>query len=96
MFLCFGAVVLECQLELGPDGGYLGLLLLVQSYTLLICSTRSLANGTAVGLMGWVWGVALAVVIWPHSVAAVGLLIPYLLWSPVGTLVTWQMQRINR
>lgn len=39
---------------------------------------------------------ALAVVIWPHSVAAVGLLIPYLLWSPVGTLVTWQMQRINR
>jgi translocator protein len=80
----------------GLMGGYLGLLLLVQSYTLLICSTRSLANGTAVGLMGWVWGVALAVVIWPHSVAAVGLLLPYLLWSPVGTLVTWQMQRINR
>ena len=24
------------------------------------------------------------------------LLLPYLLWSPVGTLVTWQMQRLNR
>jgi tryptophan-rich sensory protein len=24
------------------------------------------------------------------------LLIPFLLWSPVGTLVTWQMQRLNR
>jgi tryptophan-rich sensory protein len=24
------------------------------------------------------------------------LLVPYLLWSPVGTLVTWQMQRLNR
>jgi len=24
------------------------------------------------------------------------LLIPYLLWSPIGTLVTWQMQRLNR
>ncbi|MEB3262394.1 MAG: sensory protein, partial [Cyanobacteriota bacterium] len=24
------------------------------------------------------------------------LLLPYLLWSPIGTLVTWQMQRLNR
>jgi tryptophan-rich sensory protein len=24
------------------------------------------------------------------------LLLPYLLWSPVGTVVTWQMQRLNR
>jgi benzodiazapine receptor len=24
------------------------------------------------------------------------LLVPYLLWSPIGTLVTWQMQRLNR
>ena len=99
IYACFFASALLCwnaSWSWGLMGGYLGLLLLVQSYTWLICSTRSLANGTAVGLMGWVWGVALAVVIWPHSVAAVGLLIPYLLWSPVGTLVTWQMQRINR
>ena len=99
IYACFFASALLCwnaSWSWGQMGGYLGLLLLVQSYTWLICSTRSLANGTAVGLMGWVWGVALAVVIWPHSVAAVGLLIPYLLWSPVGTLVTWQMQRINR
>jgi tryptophan-rich sensory protein len=27
---------------------------------------------------------------------AAWLLVPYLLWSPVGTLVTWQMQRLNR
>jgi tryptophan-rich sensory protein len=32
----------------------------------------------------------------PHSQPALLLLIPYLLWSPVGTLVTWQMQRLNR
>jgi tryptophan-rich sensory protein len=24
------------------------------------------------------------------------LLLPFLLWSPLGTLVTWQMQRLNR
>lgn len=76
--------------------GYLGLLALVQSYTWLICRTRRLANGTAVGLAGWVWGVALAVVVLPQARPAVLLLIPYLLWSPIGTLVTWQMQRLNR
>jgi tryptophan-rich sensory protein len=75
---------------------YLALLLLVQSYTWLICRSRRLANGTAIGLVGWLWGMALAVMLQPHSIAAAGLLIPYLLWSPVGTLVTWQMQRLNR
>ena len=75
---------------------YLVLLVLVQSYTWLICTTRRLANGTGVGFAGWVWGVALAVVVARSSMAAVLLLIPYLLWSPVGTWVTWQMQRLNR
>ena len=76
--------------------GYLLLLLLVQSYTWLICRTRRLANGTGVGLAGWLWGVALTVMVAPVLQPAALLLIPYLLWSPVGTLVTWQMQRLNR
>jgi tryptophan-rich sensory protein len=80
----------------GLMGGYLLLLVLVQSYTWLICRTRRLANGTAVGLAGWLWGVALTVVVAAPAQLAALLLIPYLLWSPVGTLVTWQMQRLNR
>jgi tryptophan-rich sensory protein len=40
--------------------------------------------------------VVLAVLVAASSQAAALLLIPYLLWSPVGTLVTWQMQRLNR
>ncbi|MFN9660849.1 MAG: TspO/MBR family protein [Cyanobacteriota bacterium] len=76
--------------------GYLALLLLVQSYTWLICRTRTLRSGTAVGFAGWVWGVALAVVVLPHSLPAALLLVPYLLWSPVGTFVTWRMERLNR
>lgn len=77
-------------------GGYLALLVLVQSYTWLICHTRRLANGTGVGLAGWLWGVALCVLVARPSQPSALLLIPYLLWSPVGTLVTWQMQRLNR
>ena len=80
----------------GLMGGYLGLLVLVQSYTWLICRTRCLGNGTVIGFTGWVWGVALALMVAPLSQPAWLLLIPYLLWSPVGTYVTWQMQRLNR
>jgi tryptophan-rich sensory protein len=75
---------------------YLPLLVLVQSYTWVICRTRQLRAGTAVGFAGWVWGVALAVVVFSQSPSAALLLIPYLLWSPVGTFVTWQMERLNR
>lgn len=47
-------------------------------------------------MAGWIWGVALAVAVHPHSRPGMLLLISYLLWSPVGMLVTWQMQRLNR
>lgn len=76
--------------------GYLVLLLLVQSYTWLICRSRRLAYGTVIGFAGWLWGAALAALVLSRSGTAAALLIPFLLWSPVGTLVTWQMQRLNR
>jgi len=49
----------------------------------------------------WNWALmggylVLLVLVQPHSLPAVLLLILYLLWSPIGTLVTWQMQRLNR
>ena len=99
IYACFYASALlawNASWSWGLMAGYLGLLVLVQSYTWLICTTRRLANGTAIGLAGWGWGVALEVVVLPQSGPAVLLLIPYLLWSPVGTLVTWQMQRLTR
>ena len=89
--------VAACRfLKLPPMLGYLGLQVLVQSYTLLICRTRRLQSGTAVGFVGWVWGVALTAIVAPLSGRAALLLVPYLLWSPVGTFVTWRMQRLNR
>ena len=99
IYACFYASALLCWNAGGGwsrMGGYLVLLLLVQGYTLLICRTRSLASGTALGFAGWLWGVALAVVVVPVSSTAALLLLPFLLWSPVGTFVTWRMQRLNR
>jgi len=99
IYACFYASALlawNASGSLALLAGYLLLLVLVQSYTWLICRTRRLANGTAVGFAGWVWGVALAVIVLGSSRNAALLLLPYLLWSPVGTLVTWQMQRLNR
>ena len=99
IYACFYASALlawNASWSLPLLAGYLLLLVLVQSYTWLICRTRRLANGTAVGFAGWAWGVALAVIVLGSSGNAALLLLPYLLWSPVGTLVTWQMQRLNR
>jgi len=99
IYACFYASALLCWNAGGGWGrmaGYLLLLLLVQSYTLLICRTRRLASGTAIGFAGWLWGIALAVLVAPVSGGAALLLLPFLLWSPVGTFVTWRMQRLNR
>jgi benzodiazapine receptor len=98
IYACFYASALlswNASWSWGLMAGYFGLLVLVQSYIWLICRTRRLANGTAVGFAGWVWGLALTVVVLQISVLAALLLVPYLLWSPVGTFVTWQMQQLN-
>ena len=99
IFICFYASAVLAWMaswSWALMAGYLCLLLLVQGYTWLICRTRSLAKGTAIGLAGWLWGGALTVLVLVPSPVAALLLVPYLLWSPVGTLVTWQMQRLNR
>lgn len=80
----------------GLMGAYLLLLVLVQSYTLLICRSRSLGKGTAIAFAGWGWGLALMVVVLGVSPWAAALLVPFLLWSPVGTFVTWRMRQLNR
>jgi tryptophan-rich sensory protein len=99
IYTCFYGSALLAWQGGGSSGlmaGYLLLLVLVQSYTLVICKTRRLSSGTAIGLLGWLWGLVLVGAVHGVNNQAAQLLIPDLLWSPVGTLVTWQMQRINR
>ena len=98
IYLCgYGSALLSWQASPNPAlmAAYLLLLCLVQGYTLVICRTRRLSNGTVIALLGWLWGLLLVALVNPGSGWAARLLVPYLLWSPVGTWVTWQMQRLN-
>lgn len=76
-------------------GFYLLVEIIITIYTLAMCKTRSLKVGTIVGGTGFFLGAILAVIIAPISSTAFWLLVPYLLWSPVGTFVTWQMMQLN-
>ncbi|KKJ00719.1 tryptophan-rich sensory protein [Prochlorothrix hollandica] len=75
--------------------GYLGLEVAVMAYTPVMCKLRSLTWGTLIGGGGFLWGCILASQVVGQSPRAVLLLLPYLLWSPVGTFVTWQMIPLN-
>ncbi|MDJ0568877.1 MAG: tryptophan-rich sensory protein [Pleurocapsa sp. MO_192.B19] len=76
-------------------GFYLLVEIAISLYTLVMCKTRSLKIGTIIGGTGFFLGAILAVMVLPKSTTAFGLLVPYLLWSPIGTLVTWQMMQLN-
>ena len=69
--------------------------LAISLYTLVMCKTRSLKVGTIIGGAGFFLGAILTLIVLPISTTAFWLLIPYLLWSPVGTFVTWQMMKLN-
>ena len=76
-------------------GCYLIVEIGISLYTLVMCKTRSLKVGTIIGGTGFFIGLMLAIMVLPISKTAFWLLVPYLLWSPVGTFVTWQMMQLN-
>jgi tryptophan-rich sensory protein len=75
--------------------GYFVLECVIMAYTSVMCKLRSLRVGMAIGATGFFLGLGLAVWVFPVSAVAGGLLIPYLLWSPIGTYVTWAMIPLN-
>lgn len=76
--------------------GYLLLEIVVIAYVPVTLRLRSLWWGTAVGGLGFVIGLVLSSLVWPVSVLAGGLLVPYLLWSPIGTYTTYVMGKLNQ
>ncbi len=76
-------------------GAYLGLLVLVEGYTWLMCRSRQLATGTLLCLVGWGFALLLAFHLFSVSELAVVFLLPYLVSAPIEALVTWQMRGLN-
>lgn len=56
---------------------------------------RSLKAGTMIGATGTLLGLLLLLTVWPISGWAAALLLPYVIWSPIGTYTTWEMIRLN-
>ncbi len=76
-------------------GLYLLLEVLILAYTPVMCKLRSLTVGTIIGASGFIVGLILAFMVIKVSTWGFILLLPYLLWSPIGTYVTWVMIKLN-
>lgn len=76
-------------------GLYLFVELVTVSYIPATLRLRSLEIGTILGGLGFLAGVGLTFLVWPLSGKAALLLLPYLLWSPIGTYTTRRMIDLN-
>lgn len=56
---------------------------------------RSVKVGTIIGGIGTILGILLALTVLPISGWAAALLLPYVIWSPIGTYTTWEIMRLN-
>ena len=76
-------------------GLYLLLEVVTIAYQPLSLRLRSLKVGTIVGGIGAALGIILALVVLSVSIWASVLLLPYVIWSPIGTYATWELMRLN-
>ena len=77
----------------------MGLYLLVEitivAYTPVMFRSRSLKVGTIIGGIGAILGLVLTLIVLGVPGWAALLLLPYLIWSPIGTYTTWEMMKLN-
>ncbi|MBE9064571.1 TspO/MBR family protein [cf. Phormidesmis sp. LEGE 11477] len=74
---------------------YIVLEVVTVSFTPVLLWSHSLLAASWIGGTGFVVGLVLAIAVLQVSVWAAALLIPYLLWSPIGTFTTWEMKKLN-
>jgi translocator protein len=75
--------------------GYILLEIVTLAYTPVMCRVRRLLVGVIIGATGFFVGLGLSIEVANVSSTGFWLLLPYLLWSPIGTFVTWQMMQLN-
>ncbi|MEG4500482.1 TspO/MBR family protein [Microcoleus sp. F10-C6] len=102
IFICAAwSAVIVWEKEPGTQETWLrmGLYLLLEivtiSYTSVMCKLKSLKVGTIIGGTGAILSVILALSVLQVSESAALLLLPYILWSPIGTYTTWAMMHLN-
>lgn len=76
-------------------GLYLLLEIVTVAYIPMTLRLRSLKVGTILGGTGVILGVLLTLAVWPISGLAALLLLPYVIWSPIGAYTTWEMIHLN-
>ncbi|WP_071191706.1 TspO/MBR family protein [Trichormus sp. NMC-1] len=76
-------------------GLYLLLEIFTIAYTPVMFRLRSLKVGTILGGTGFIICLLVTIAVLPISIWAALLLLPYLLWSPIGTYTTWKMIHLN-
>ncbi|EDX86761.1 TspO/MBR family [Synechococcus sp. PCC 7335] len=74
---------------------YIVLEVVTVAFTPVLLWSHSLLAASFIGGTGFVIGLVLAITVFNVSIWAAILLIPYLLWSPVGTYTTWEMKKLN-
>jgi benzodiazapine receptor len=76
-------------------GFYLMLEMVTIAYTPVMCKLQSLKIGTIIGGTGAILSAMLGISVLTVSTSAAMLLLPYILWSPIGTYTTWAMIPLN-
>jgi tryptophan-rich sensory protein len=98
VFIC-GAWSAYIVWERTKNWGLMAFYLLVEiaivAYNPMMLRLRSLKVGTIIGAIGSILGLILALTVLPISGWASLLLVPYVLWSPIGTFTTWKMMQLN-
>lgn len=103
IFVCLvlsSSIIWDTNIDMGKKALLMSIYLLLEivilAYTRVMCAVRSLTVGVLIGGAGFLLGLILAVLVFFTNQSALYLLIPYLLWSPIGTYVTWAMIPLNR
>lgn len=76
-------------------GFYLLVEIITVAYIPATLRMRSLEVGKVLGWLGFILGVLLTFVVFPISREASFLLLPYVIWSPIGSYTTRQMMDLN-
>ncbi|MEM7553075.1 MAG: tryptophan-rich sensory protein [Cyanobacteria bacterium P01_A01_bin.84] len=74
---------------------YLLLEIVIIAFTPVTFWSHNLKLGAIIGGIGFILGIILTLIILSINFWAAMLLLPYLIWSPIGTYTTWKMHQIN-